>query len=69
MSDIKLLDRGTFIGGLTTSAVLAAAPVARAATLPHVRIGSVTVDSYGQPYYGDAAESSRRRASTSKCFR
>jgi NitT/TauT family transport system substrate-binding protein len=49
------LNRRAFVGGLASATVLASAVPARSATLPHVRIGTVPVDSYGQPYYGAAA--------------
>ncbi len=55
MTSVKTLDRRTFVAGAASVAVLGAAKASHAATLPHVRIGTVPVDSYGQPYYGDAA--------------
>ena len=49
-----LADRRAFIGGLACLAATAAQP-ARAAAPAIVRVGSVPVESYMQPYYGNAA--------------
>ena len=48
------MNRRAFAGAVAAAAASPALP-SRAATLPTVRIGSVPIDSYGQPYYGDAA--------------
>jgi NitT/TauT family transport system substrate-binding protein len=47
--------RRFFLGGLAASSTLAVPTRLRAQALPIVRCGSVPVDGYGQPYYGDAA--------------
>ena len=47
--------RRFFLGGLAASSTLAVPARSRAQALPIVRCGSVPVDGYGQPYYGDAA--------------
>jgi NitT/TauT family transport system substrate-binding protein len=52
------IGRGSFLTGATAAAAsLATASRSSAATPPTltVRVGSVPVDTYGQPYYGDAA--------------
>lgn len=52
---MNALDRRTFVGGLASFSAVAAARPARSAALAKIRIGSVPIDSYGQPWYGDAA--------------
>lgn len=47
--------RHAFLGGAAALLAAGSAVPSRAATFAKVRIGTVPIDSYGQPYYGDAA--------------
>jgi NitT/TauT family transport system substrate-binding protein len=55
MPAMSRVDRRTFVGGLATLVATGTAVSARSAPLAKIRIGTVPIDSYGQPYYGDAA--------------
>jgi NitT/TauT family transport system substrate-binding protein len=54
MQRIQRFNRRAFIGGISGLAALGAIP-ARGATTATVRVGSVPVQTYMQPYYGNAA--------------
>src|ERR1700735_3887327 len=54
MQTIRRFNRRSFIGGVSGLAALGAIP-ARGATTATVRVGSVPVQTYMQPYYGIAA--------------